>query len=150
MRPPRTRARFSRAAGWTAIALGAVHTVVAPYENREQWKRAIDDGWWRSFSLTRAKTVPELRRSEAFWVSAGSFGVPMLALGSYIVWSSRNGQRVPRWLGWTLVAWGVPTATALPGSPAWVIPAIGGLVVLGDPAHAAAASRAGDAPESPR
>lgn len=129
---PRKRTVLTKAAGWTAITLGVVHTIVAPYDTREQWRQAAREGWWGRFTLRQAKTVPQYQRSEAFWVSTGSFGVPMLALGAHILWSQRKGQRVPGWLGWILLAWGIPTATALPGSPAWAIPAIGGLVVLGD------------------
>ncbi len=89
------------------------------------------EGWWNSFTLDRPATLGEFERSEAFWVSLGSFGVPMVAIGCYILRVVRQKQRIPRWLGWLLLAWGSAIVTALPASPGWAIPIAGGLLVLG-------------------
>ncbi len=48
------------------------------------------------------------------------------------MWSARRGQRVPKWLGVIVLAWGLPFATVLPASPGWALPFIGGLLVIGD------------------
>jgi hypothetical protein len=58
--------------------------------------------------------------------------VPLLVLGSHIVWATRQGHRVPAWIGWIVLAWGLIFATALPASPGWLLPVIGGLIVIGD------------------
>lgn len=130
--PPRQRERLTAAAGWVAAAFGAAHVVVAPWDVRETWLRVVDEGWWNTFTLDRATTPAELKRSEAFWLSIGSFGAPMLILGAYLVWSARQRRRVPSWVGVALLAWGVPLVIVLPASPGWAIPAAGVLVVLGD------------------
>lgn len=128
-----TRGRAAlQAAGWTAVAFGGVHAVVAPFQARETWSRVASEGWWDRFTLDEPSTPAEFERSHGFWVSVGSFGVPMLALGSYLLWSVRHGHRVPGWLGSLLLAWGVPLVIVLPRSPGWAIPVIGGLIVLGD------------------
>ncbi|WP_431775214.1 hypothetical protein [Streptomyces cucumeris] len=58
--------------------------------------------------------------------------MPVLALGCYIVCSIRHHQRVPGWLGWLMLVWGLFLVTTLPVSPGWAIPISGVLVVLGD------------------
>jgi hypothetical protein len=136
LRPSSERrgARLTKAGGWIALAFGAVHVIVAPLESRSRdvWSQVVDDGWWNTFTLDEATTLAQFERSETFWVTLGSWGVPLLVLGSYIVWSTHQGHRVPAWIGWIILAWGLIFATALPASPGWLLPVIGGLIVLGD------------------
>jgi hypothetical protein len=130
----RRGARLTKAGGWIALVFGAVHVIVAPLESRSRdvWSQVADEGWWNTFTLAEPTTAAELERSERFWVTLGSWGVPLLVLGCYIVWSTRQGHRVPAWIGWIMLAWGLIFATALPASPGWLLPIIGGLIVLGD------------------
>lgn len=125
-------ARLTKTAGWITAAFGTVHLTVATLVNRRStWSAAIGDGWWNTFQLDPS-TAAEFERSEGFWFTAGSFGVPMIVLGCYIVSSANHQRRVPEWLGWVLGSWGVVVATTLPGSPGWMLPVIGGLIVAGD------------------
>lgn len=134
-----TRGRLAlQAAGWTAVAFGAAHVVVAPLEDRTTWSQVLAEGGWDTFTLDAPTTSAELERSRAFWVSMGSFGVPMLALGSYLVWSVRQGHQVPGWLGAMMIAWGVPLVIVLPKAPGWAIPLMGGLIALGNRRRACA------------
>ncbi len=126
------RQRLTKAAGWTAIALGGVHLVVVPIRTRQTWSQVWADRWWNTFTLRESTTLAEAQRSQTFWTTLGSFGAPMLTLGCHITWASHHGQRVPKWLGWIVLAWGVPFATALPASPGPIIPIIGGLLIAGD------------------
>lgn len=128
----RARPLSTKVAGWTAVAFGAVHLLVAPVNTRAVWSRVVGEGWWNTFTLAESTSLADSRRSETFWVTLGSFGAPMLILGSYMVLSTQRGQRVPGWIGWSLVAWGVPLVAALPKSPGWAIPTIGALIVVGD------------------
>jgi hypothetical protein len=120
-----------KAAGWILTGLGAVHVVVAPFDTRKAWARVAAEGWWGTFSIDRAVTREALERSEAFWVTAGSFGVPVLALGMYILRSASRREPVPAWLGWMLLAYGVFCGIVLPRSPIWAIPVSGALIVIG-------------------
>jgi hypothetical protein len=133
-RSERRGVRLTQAGGWVALAFGAVHIIVAPLEGRSRdlWSEVVGEGWWNTFTLDEPTTLAEFDRAERFWVTLGSWGVPLLVLGLYIVWSTRQGHRVPAWLGWIILAWGLIFATALPASPGWVLPVIGGLIVLGD------------------
>lgn len=124
--------RLSEIGGWLAVAFGAIHTVVAPLGHGSVLSDAAEEGWWNTFTLDDSTTLAEALRSEAFWMTFGSFGVPMFALGLFIVWSARQGHRVPAWLGWILVVWSVILTTALPVSPGWVVIVIGVLLILGD------------------
>lgn len=131
-----------QAAGWTAVAFGAAHVVVAPLQDRTTWSQVLAEGGWDTFTLDEPSTSAELERSRAFWVSMGSFGVPMLALGSYLVWSVRQGHQVPGWLGALMIAWGVPLVIVLPKAPGWAIPLMGGLIALGNRRRAGASTAA--------
>jgi hypothetical protein len=128
------RSWLTNAGGWILLVFGAIHVIVAPLESRRRdiWSDAADDGWWNTFTLGEPSTLAEFERSETFWVTLGSWGVPVLALGSYVVWSARQGQRVPGWIGWILLAWSLPFVTALPASPGWLFAISGALIVLGD------------------
>jgi hypothetical protein len=130
----RRRSWLTKAGGWIALVFGAVHVVVAPLETRSRdvWSQAADEGWWNTFTLGEPTTLAEFERAERFWVTLGSWGVPLLVIGCYVVWSARQGHRVPGWIGWIMLAWSVPFVTALPASPGWLIAVIGGLIVLGD------------------
>ena len=119
-------------AGWMALSYGAAHVVVVPLRRRKDLSEAWADGWWNAFTLDEPTTSAEAERALTFWQTLGSFGVPMLMLGGHLVWSAHQGRRVPAWLGGMMLAWGLPFVTALPKSPGWALPVIGGLIVAGD------------------
>ena len=130
----RRRAWLTQAGGWIALIFGAAHVIIAPLESRRHdvWSQAADEGWWNTFTLGEPTTLAEFERSETFWVTLGSWGVPVLVLGCYVVWSARQGHRVPGWIGWIMLAWSLPFVTALPASPGWLFAISGALIVLGD------------------
>ena len=123
---------LTKVAGWIAIAFGGLHLVVAPLDTSDIWSQVADDGWWNAFTLDESTTLAQFERSETFWVTLGSLGAPLLILGCYVVWATRQDQRVPGWIGWLTMAWGLTFVITLPASPGWAIPLIGGLIVLGD------------------
>jgi Family of unknown function (DUF6463) len=123
---------LTKVGGWIAAVFGAVHVIVAPLERRDVWSHAVDEGWWNTFTLEESTTLTQFERSETFWVTLGSWGAPLLVLGCYVVWSARQRHRVPGWIGWMMLAWGLPFVTVLPGSPGWLLVVSGGLIVLGD------------------
>jgi hypothetical protein len=127
-----TRPDLTGLAGWIAVAFGAVHIAVVPVRRRRELSQAWTRGWWNAFTLDEPTTLAEAERVVTFWQTLGSFGWPVLAFGGYLVWSTRQGYRVPRWLGGIVLAWGLPFVTAMPASPGWVLPVIGGLIVAGD------------------
>ncbi len=126
------RARLTTVAGWMALTYGAVHVVVVPLRRRENLSQAWAEGWWNAFTLNEPTTLAEAERAVTFWQTLGSFGFPTLALGGHVVWSALQRRRVPGWLGGIVLAWGLPFVTALPASPGWALPVIGGLIIAGD------------------
>ncbi|GAA0617638.1 hypothetical protein HPO96_12755 [Kribbella sandramycini] len=125
-------ARLTQAAGWTALTFGAVHMLVTPWDTRAVWSAALSDGWWNSFTLNVSTTFAAAKQSEAFWLTLGSFGVPMILTGALVVRAARRDERVPEAIGWGTLAWGILLTTSLPASPGWALPVIGGLLIAGD------------------
>ena len=86
----------------------------------------------------------ELPYSEAFWVWPGSFGVPVVLLGAFVVWTAGRGERVPAPFGWAMIAWGAVLVALLAASPAWALLLVGALLVLAARALAAGAAEGDD------
>jgi hypothetical protein len=119
---------IARVAGWIAVAFGVTHVVVAPLDYRQVWADILDKGPWETLSLD---VTPENRAySEAFWVGPGSFGVPVLLIGAFVLWTVRRGERVPAPFGWAMTAWGAGLVVLLPRSPTWALLVVGVLLVL--------------------
>ncbi|QIB47309.1 DUF6463 family protein [Streptomyces aureoverticillatus] len=123
-----TRPKLTRAAGWIAVAFGAIHIVVAPLDKRDAWSDIFEQGPWQTISLD--VTPENLAYSEAFWVGPASCGVPVLLFGAFVLWTAKQGARVPAAFGWAMTAWGAVLAALLPTSPAWALLAVGVLLVL--------------------
>ncbi|MGV9802820.1 DUF6463 family protein [Mycobacterium sp. NPDC003449] len=131
--------------GGRVAVVGAIfHVLKAADSRRSAWAQIHRDGWIDT--LTLRPRPDQLAASEAFWFSPGSFGVPFGLLGALILRLTRNGQRVPAWLGWAIVVWGGLIAVVLPRSGAWPIMTVGALIVLGDrqgaPGQQASSTRA--------
>jgi hypothetical protein len=63
----------------------------------------------------------------AFWSTVGSFAIPLIVLGLLLLWMTRRGIVVPRFVGLALLGWGtVATLIMLPsGFPLLVLILIG-------------------------
>ena len=120
--------KLTQVAGWTAVAFGVVHLLVAPLDDQDVWSDIFSKGPWQTISLD--VTPENLAYSEAFWVAPGSFGMPVLLLGAFVLWTAKRGVRVPAPFGWALTAWGAVLVALLPASPAWVLLLAGVLLVL--------------------
>ncbi|RSM81397.1 hypothetical protein DL991_07625 [Amycolatopsis sp. WAC 01375] len=102
------RVRWRDPATWggiLALGGGLFHTVVAATMRQEVWARIFDEGFFNTVTLD--PSPDRLPMAEAFWLSPGSFGVPLLLLGALVVRSTRRGERAPGWLGCGVVAWAV-------------------------------------------
>lgn len=137
----RGRAQLTEVGGWIAVGYGVTHVIVVPVRRCDDLARAKRDGWWGVFTLAEPTTLADAERALTLWQTIGSFGVPTVALGSHLVWSAREGRRVPAWLGGIVLTWGVAFVTALPKSPSWALPLIGGLIIAGDTATPQAPGR---------
>jgi uncharacterized protein DUF6463 len=91
--------------GLCAVCGGLLHTVTAAVLRRDVWAQIVDEGFFNTVTLD--PSPDRLAVAEAFWFSPGSFGVPLLLLGSLVTWQTRRGERVPGWLGWGVGGWAV-------------------------------------------
>jgi hypothetical protein len=91
--------------GLLAVCGGLFHTVVSALMRSEVWAQIADEGFLNTITLD--PSADRLPMAEAFWFSPGSFGVPLLLLGALAIRLTRRGERVPGWLGWSVVAWAV-------------------------------------------
>ncbi|MGA6162633.1 DUF6463 family protein [Amycolatopsis magusensis] len=91
--------------GMLAMCGGVFHTVVSALMRQDVWARIADEGFF--YVIPLLPSADRLAMAEAFWFSVGSFGVPLLLLGSLVTWLTRRGERVPGWLGGGVIAWSV-------------------------------------------
>jgi hypothetical protein len=91
--------------GLLAMCGGLFHTVVAVSMRQEVWAQIVDEGILNTVTL--APSADRLAVAEAYWFTLGSFGVPLLLLGSLVTWLTRRGVRVPGWLGGGIALWAV-------------------------------------------
>lgn len=124
------RLGLTAAGGWVAIAGSVIHLVLTSIARTDVWRDVVSAGWLNTVTLRPGAEQP--RVAEAFWLTPGSFAVPLLALGILVVFSARKGNRVPGVLGWILAVWGILCASLLPVSGAWLFIVIGVLFVAGD------------------
>ena len=78
---------------------------LAVYLRHPVWTHIIDEGFFNT--ITPTFPGDRIAMTEAFWYSVGSFGVPLLLLGSLVTRLSRRGERVPVWLGCGIASWAV-------------------------------------------
>lgn len=122
------RSVLAGTAGWIAVAFGVVHTVVAPWDYRDYWETIVDEGPWQTLTLDHDPGA--MGYNEAFWIGPGSFGVPVLLFGAFVVWINRRGERVPTGFGWALTVWAAFLCAVMPSSPAWALLLAGVLLVI--------------------
>ncbi|SDM45343.1 hypothetical protein SAMN04489726_1700 [Allokutzneria albata] len=84
---------------------GILHTVTAALMRQDVWAQILDEGFFNTVTLN--PSADRLAVAEAFWFSPGSFGVPLLLLGSPVIRLARRGEPVPGWVGWGVLAWAV-------------------------------------------
>ena len=113
-------------AGRLLLVLGVLHMAVAMVLSWEQVP-----GWVRG-DLRFAQAGPSMNESTGwFWMSLGSFAVPLLALGALIIACARRRQVVPASVGWGIGVWGLVSAAVLEPTPFLLLLVPATLIVLG-------------------
>ena len=120
----------TRLGGQIAVLLGIFHLAANVVDYAGELGEILDRGVWNS--LTPNPTADELPQALAFWITFGSFGVPLLLLGAYVAWAAGRGVRVPAALGWGLAGWAAASGVLLSRSPFWLGLVPAALVVVGD------------------
>ncbi|MEU4703899.1 DUF6463 family protein [Nonomuraea dietziae] len=100
-------------AGQITAFLGALHlvsTTVMSMDHVPAW--FAGQLWFPKNALTNL--TPE---QGAFWLTIGSFGLPLLSLGLLVGWLGRRGTLPPMFVAWMLGGWGTLGAALLEPTP---------------------------------
>ena len=100
-------------AGRIMVLLGVVHvvsTVVISANHLADW--FTGQLWLPEQGL--GNLTPEMG---AFWLSLGSFGVPLALLGGLVTWCARIDRVPPAFVAWGVAAWSVVCAVVFEPSP---------------------------------
>ena len=87
--------RLTVAAGWSAVTIAVLHTIVFAFH--PHW------GAWLA-GLARSGDLPD-EAITVFWALPGGFVVPLAVLGLLIIGTGRRGHAMPRYVGWMLFGW---------------------------------------------
>ncbi|MFF8713116.1 DUF6463 family protein [Streptomyces sp. NPDC015184] len=101
-------------AGRVLTFLGALHLLALGTQNTGHLGAWFGGDLW---GLPREEFVEPSGAAGAFWISFGSFAVPLLLLGLLVSHLGRQGVRVPPAIGWGLAAWSVVGAVVVEPTP---------------------------------
>lgn len=120
---------FTTIGGITAIVGSIVHLILTSIARAEVWAQIVRDGWWSTITLR--PDTGTIAMAEAFWLTPGSFAVPLLLIGIVALSLARRDLAMPRAIGWVLIVWGAFCATLIPVSGAWAFMVVGVLFLCG-------------------
>ena len=66
----------------------------------------------------------------AYWLTIGSFGLPLLLLGAIVASTGRAGRTVPAYTGWGLVAWTLVGSLILEPTPMILVLIPAGMLIV--------------------
>ncbi|GAB3160862.1 DUF6463 family protein [Myceligenerans halotolerans] len=105
---------MGRWAGRILMILGAVHLILLGALNLEYAGEWFTGALW---GLPPDEFLHPSGAAGAFWISIGSFAVPMLLLGALVSDLARRGIVAPASIGWGLAAWCAVAAVVLEPTP---------------------------------
>ncbi|MFG2986127.1 DUF6463 family protein [Streptomyces sp. NPDC048258] len=103
-----------RWAGRILLSLGTLHLVVMGAQNTQYLGDWFTGTLWNQ---PREEFIHPAGAAGAFWVTIGSFAVPLILLGVLVLDLARREVTVPPVIGWALAAWGVVGAAILEPTP---------------------------------
>ncbi|WP_222946926.1 DUF6463 family protein [Streptomyces sp. TRM49041] len=105
---------MGRWAGRILMILGAVHLIVLGVQNVQYADEWFTGALW---GLPRDEFIHPRGANGAFWISIGSFAVPMMLLGALVSDLARRSIALPASIGWGLAVWCVVAAAVLEPTP---------------------------------
>ena len=112
-------------AGWLIVFYGAAHTLGALTVERA----ARHAGAWFSGGLWRDDLTAMSAANSAYWLSLGSFGIPLIVVGLTVLWLDRRGITPPQFIAWTLGIWTLVDAVVLALTP-WPLLLLANVLLL--------------------
>ncbi len=114
-------------AGWLIAFYGAAHTLGAlTVEGAARHAPA-----WFSGALWGDDFAAMSPANGAYWLSLGSFGIPLVLIGLTVLWMERRGITPPAFIGWTLGVWTAVDGVVLAFTPWPIVMLASVLLVLG-------------------
>lgn len=112
-----------RWAGWMLVGICLLHLVFWSIVTYHSWNVWISGALWE-YENPQTRTAFELNFE--FWALPGSFMIPLLLLGLLIAHAARMRNRLPRYLGWSLLLWVLICSIILEpsGFPLGLIPVV--------------------------
>jgi len=103
------------------VILGALHLILTTAINLDDVPHWVSGELWMPKGSLR-ELAPHLGE---FWLTIGSFGLPLILLGAVTAWAGKLGHTPPAFVGWTFGAWAVLAGLILEpcGYPLALIPA---------------------------
>ncbi|MFE3453260.1 DUF6463 family protein [Nonomuraea sp. NPDC059194] len=100
-------------AGRITAFLGALHLVICAVFSLSYVSGWVSGGLWFPANGLSALSPA----AGAFWLTVGSFGLPLLTLGLLISWLGKRNVVPPAFVAWLLGGWGTVGALAFEPSP---------------------------------
>ncbi|MFJ8650110.1 hypothetical protein ACIRNI_28865 [Streptomyces sp. NPDC093546] len=115
-------------AGRIFVFLGLGHTLGALVLTLPRYA----DAWFTAELWPLKEGIVEMGPAMgAFWLTTGSFGIPLIVVGLLVLWLDRRGIVPPPFVAWTLGVWSLLGAVMVEPAP-WVLAWVAvGLLVAG-------------------
>lgn len=115
-------------AGGLLIFMGLFHPIYAIIADQDMWKQFILSGFWNSVVPPWENRDIVFQRN--FWTSIGSLCIPSALLGGYILWSIRQGYKIPTFISWGILLYGIVSSSLMPISGFWFLVIAGLLLII--------------------
>jgi Mg/Co/Ni transporter MgtE len=100
------------------IVLGLIHLLVLGADVPTEAIRWLSLNLWTfdHWAPLRSQEIDLALSNGVFWSTIGSFAVPVILIGTMLLYAERQGWRMPPAIGWALVAWQVVATLLMPPS----------------------------------
>ena len=132
--------RLLRNAGLMIVFLASFHMVVWGAVTSGTWLRLVERGLLLTVPLDLRPT--NYADQVAFWITMGSFAVPLIILGAYVAWAGSRDLPVPAFVGWGFGAYTLVATVPLGPTPFLLAPIPAGMIIVAARRRARAAGPA--------
>jgi hypothetical protein len=137
--------KMKRLASIGVVCLGILHLAVLGLDASGYVPAWIEGGlWtWEHWKPVASQSELLMLQGFAFWSTVGSFAIPLIILGCLLVSMNKRGIEVPRFVGWSLLAWGIVSSLLMPPSGFPIFVLVAAALCVGSPWHAGSQKRGG-------
>ncbi|RBO86847.1 DUF6463 family protein [Nocardia puris] len=114
-------------AGGLIVFIGVAHTLIALALTAPSHA-----GAWIGRELWGEKLAEMSSANGAYWLTLGSFGIPLAVVGFLVLWMDRRGLTPPTFIAWTLVVTTIIDLWFFGPSPGPILLIAAGLLLAAD------------------